>query len=143
MNETVIAEGLFTDEPRLIGSRCTDCGIVTFPAQESCPRCASTAMESHLLASRGTLWAFTTQDFPPPSPPYAGPTGSDFVPFGVGYVDLGDVKVETRLTESHLQRLRHGMEMKLVLVPFRRHDDGDGDGDEIVTFAFAPVEAGS
>ena len=39
------------------------------------------------LARRGTLWAWTTQSFPPP-PPYAGPTGKDFVPFGVGYVEL-------------------------------------------------------
>ena len=47
-----VAEGIFTwpsDEPQLIGSRCTECGIVTFPRQDSCPRCASTAME-HLLA---------------------------------------------------------------------------------------------
>jgi len=48
-----VAEGLFTwpsDEPRLIGSRCAACGIVTFPAQDSCPRCASTEMGEHLLA---------------------------------------------------------------------------------------------
>ena len=32
-------------------------------------------MAEHLLARRGRLWAWTTQDFPPPSPPYAGPTG--------------------------------------------------------------------
>ena len=73
-----VAEGIFTwpsDDPQLIGSRCTECGIVTFPAQDSCPRCASTAMAEHLLARRGRLWAWTTQDFPPPSPPYAGPTG--------------------------------------------------------------------
>ena len=61
--------------------------MVTFPTQDSCPRCASTAMEETLLARRGTLWAWTTQSFPPP-PPYAGPTGADFVPFGVGYVEL-------------------------------------------------------
>ena len=47
----------------------------------------------------GRLWAWTTQEFPPPSPPYTGPTGDDFVPYGVGYVELGDeVRVETRLT---------------------------------------------
>jgi len=62
--------------------------IVTFPAQDSCPRCASTAMAEHLLPRRGRLWAWTTQDFPPPSPPYTGPTGRDFVPFGVGFVEL-------------------------------------------------------
>ena len=79
-----VAEGLFTGldgDPQLIGSRCTECGIVTFPAQDSCPRCASTAMAEHLLPRRGRLWAWTTQDFPPPSPPYTGPTGRDFVPF--------------------------------------------------------------
>ena len=82
MAQVPVAEGIFTwpsDEPQLIGSRCTACGIVTFPAQDSCPRCASTEMAEHLLARRGRLWAWTTQDFPPPSPPYAGPTGDDFV----------------------------------------------------------------
>ncbi len=139
MTRVPVAEGIFTwpaDEPRLIGSRCTACGIVTFPAQDSCPRCASTAMEEHLLSRRGRLWAWTTQEFPPPSPPYAGPTGKAFVPFGVGYVELpGEVKVETRLTEADPDVLAIGMEMELVVVPFRT----DADGNEVVTFAFRPV----
>jgi hypothetical protein len=92
-------------------------------------------MAEHLLASRGRLWAWTTQEFPPPSPPFAGSTGDGFVPFGVGYVDLGDVKVETRLTESDASVLRQGMDMELVLVPFRVDDDGN----EVVTFAFTPT----
>ena len=96
-------------------------------------------MAQHLLSRRGRLWAWTTQEFPPPSPPYSGPTGDAFVPFGVGYVELADeVKVETRLTET--EGLRIGMNMELVMVPFRT----DGDGNEVVTFAFRPVgEAGS
>ena len=137
MTQVPVADDLFTwpaDEPQLIGSRCTTCGIVTFPAQGSCPRCASTEMAEHLLARRGRLWAWTTQDFPPPSPPFAGARGKEFVPFGVGYVDLGDVKVETRLTESDPARLEIGMEMELVVVPFRNDDP-----DEVVTFAFRPV----
>jgi uncharacterized protein len=140
MTTTPVADGLFTwpaDEPQLIGSRCTECGIITFPTQDSCPRCATTAMEEHLLARRGTLWAWTTQDFPPPSPPYAGPTGDAFVPYGIGYVELpGEVKVETRLTEAGPDVLRLGMEMELVVVPFRIDDDGN----EVVTFAFRPVD---
>ena len=88
-----------------------------------------------MLARRGTLWAWTTQSFPPP-PPYAGPTGADFVPFGVGYVELpGEVKVESRLSECDPERLANGMEMELVIVPFRTDDDGN----EVVTFAFRPV----
>jgi uncharacterized OB-fold protein len=139
MAQVPVAEGIFTfpsDAPQLIGSRCTACAIVTFPAQDSCPRCASTEMVEHLLARRGQLWAWTTQDFPPPSPPYSGPTGKDFVPFGVGYVELpGEVKVETRLTESDPTALTLGMEMELTLVPFRTDDDVN----EVVTFAFRPV----
>ena len=123
MAQVPVAEGLFTDAPQLIGSRCSACAMVTFPAQDSCPRCASTEMAEHLLATRGTLWAWTTQDFPPPSPPFAGASGKAFVPFGVGYVDLGDVKVETRLTESRPDRLQTGMEMELVVVPFRSDED--------------------
>jgi uncharacterized OB-fold protein len=133
-----VANGVFTwpsDEPRLIGGRCTACGMVTFPAQDSCPRCAATEMAEHLLPRRGRLWAWTTQEFPPPSPPYAGPTGDAFVPYGVGYVELGDeVRVETRLTTT--QGLEIGTEMEIVLVPFRT----DGDGNEVVTFAFRPVD---
>jgi len=40
-------------------------GIVTFPTQESCPRCGAVSMVEHLLARRGRLWAWTTQSFPP------------------------------------------------------------------------------
>jgi uncharacterized OB-fold protein len=136
MARVPIAEGVFTwpsDDPQLLGSRCAACGIVTFPAQGSWPRCASTEMTERALPRRGRLWAWTTQEFPPPSP-YAGPSGDAFVPFGVGYVELpGEVKVETRLTET--SGLRIGMDMELVLVPFRT----DAEGNEVVTFAFRPV----
>jgi uncharacterized protein len=140
MTRIPVAEGVFTwpsEEPRLIGSRCAACAIVTFPAQDSCPRCASTEMAEHLLPRHGRLWAWTTQEFPPPSPPYTGPTGDAFVSYGVGYVQLADeVKVKTRLTQ--IEGLRIGMDMELVLVPFRTDDDGN----EVVTFAFRPVGSG-
>jgi uncharacterized OB-fold protein len=128
MARVPVAEGIFTwpsDAPQLIGSRCKACGMVTFPAQASCAR-----------SRRGRLWAWTTQHFPPPSPPYSGPRGDAFVPFGVGYVELpGQVKVEARLTETDPERLAPGTEMELVVVPFRTDDKGN----EVVTFAFRPV----
>jgi uncharacterized OB-fold protein len=139
MTRVPVAEGIFTwpsDDPQLIGSRCSACGIVTFPAQESCPRCASTDMREQLLARRGRLWAWTTQEFPPPSPPYDGASGEDFVPFGVGYVELpGELKVEARLTEADPEQLTEGMDMELAVVPFHTDDDGN----EVVTFAFRPA----
>ena len=86
-----IAEGLFTwpsNDPRLLGSRCGACGIVTFPAQKSCPACSGQSVQTIELERRGTLWTWTIQGFMPNRPPYAGPeTPENFQPFGVGYVE--------------------------------------------------------
>ena len=136
-----IAPDLFTwpsDAPQLIGGRCGTCGVVTFPRQGSCPRCNAQDISEELLETRGTLWTWTVQGFLPKSPPYAGPeTAKDFEGYGVGYVELpGQVKVETRLTERDPAKLRIGMDMELVIVPFIVDDDGR----EVVTFAFAPVD---
>jgi uncharacterized OB-fold protein len=136
-----VAEGLFdwpSDDPGLIGSACRLCDTVIFPQQSSCPRCTAEDTAARLLPRRGTLWTFTVQGFLPKSPPYAGTeTPATFVPYGVGYVDLGDVKVEARLTEADATKLRIGMEMELVVLPFA----ADVDGTEIMTFAFRPAAA--
>ena len=136
-----VAEGLFTWPPgagnplRLIGSECADCGLVSFPAAPACVRCASTEPKQRLLADRGTLWTYTTQDFRPPSPPYDGPEA--FEPYAVGYVELpGELLVEARLTEPDPDKLRIGQPMRLTLVPYTVRDDGT----EVVTFAFTPAE---
>ena len=74
----------------------------------------------------------------PARPPYKGPTGKDFVPFGVGLVQLDDViRVEGRLTENDPAKLQFGQKVELTMVPFATDDDGN----EIVTFAFQPVDA--
>ena len=139
MGERVpIEEGLFTwpsEEPKLIGSICLDCGATVFPAQSGCPRCTSDNTERKELGTRGSLRTWTIQGFPPKSPPYAGDT-DNFEPFGVGYVEIHDqVKVETRLTVAEKEKLNIGMEMELTFVPLYV----DEDGNEVITFAFAPV----
>jgi uncharacterized protein len=84
--------------PQLIGSKCGSCVATAFPVQPRCPRCSVGEMSE--LPRRGTLVAWTTQGFPPGAP-YKGPVGKDFVPFGVGLVQLDDViRVEGRLTEN-------------------------------------------
>jgi uncharacterized OB-fold protein len=143
MTQVAIDPGLFTmtaDGPRLVGSRCWGCGVVTFPTQTGCPRCNSEEMAPIELPDRGTLWTFTTQAFRPKSPPEGSYLGDDtldtFEPYTVGYIELpGFCKVESRLTEPDPSKLEIGMTMQLVLVPFRTNDDGD----EVVTFAFEPV----
>ena len=126
------------DEPRLIGGKCPDCGNHVFPMQKDCPKCTGNQIEEVELSRRGTLWTWTVQGFPPKAPPYIGETDpSRFESYGVGYVELpGEVKVEARLTESNPERLEVGMEMELTVVPLKT----DEQGNEIVTFAFRPVE---
>ncbi len=126
------------ENPQLIGSRCGSCEATVFPIQQRCPRCSGGDMSEVLLPRAGTLVAWTTQGFPPGAP-YKGPTGKDFVPFGVGLVQLGledpVIRVEGRLTENDPEKLQFGMQVELTMVPFTT----DEEGNEIVTFAFQPV----
>ena len=127
------------EDPQLIGSHCGACQATVFPKQDRCPHCSAGGMSEVLLPRRGTLVAWTTQGFPPGAP-YIGPTGKDFVPWGLGLVQLGlgeeaVVRVEARLTENDPAKLKWGMDVELTMIPFAT----DAEGNEIVTFAFQPV----
>lgn len=135
-----IAEGLFTwpsNDPRLIGSKCKNCGVVTFPAQNSCAACSGTDTEQIELERRGKLWTYTIQCFLPNRPPYDGPeTPENFKPFGVGYVELPDqTRVETRIKTNDVDKLKVGMEMELVVEKYIERD-----GKDVVSFFFQPVD---
>lgn len=126
-----VAEGVFTwpsEEPRLIASKRD--GVFSFPARSG--------EEQHLLGRRGRLWSFTTQQFPPPSPPYDGnDDATTFVPYSLGYVELpGELLVQARFTEPDPAKLRIGQEMELRLMPYTVR----ADGTEVLTYAFAPIE---
>lgn len=142
MNAAVIPvdDGLFTTsgEFRLVGSACRTCGTVTFPAQHSCPRCTGVDVERRPLATRGTLWTWTVQRFPPKEP-YRGPVDA-FRPYAVGYVELPDgVLVESRLVTDDVGSLRIGQEIELVAEPVFQDDEGR----QVVTYAFAPAGGAS
>lgn len=139
MRRVPITEGLFTwpaDEPRLIASRCLDCDNHMFPTQDDCPKCSGSSTEPVELGRTGVLWTWTVQGYPPRSPPFAGEVDpASFQPFGVGYVEVdGKVRVESRLTVADPERLAIDMEMEMVIEPLCVNQDGD----EVVTFAFAP-----
>jgi len=110
------------DKPALLGSRCTACDTHTFPRQGSCPRCGSTDLADAELPTRGTVWTWTVQRFPV-KPPFRGP--EPFEPFALGYVDLGSVRVETRLDGAPLDGWAIGDEVELAveLLPGEDPDD--------------------
>jgi uncharacterized OB-fold protein len=129
----MVRQGLFTDgdEPTLLGSRCTACGAHHFPRHDSCPYCSTEDPVPTELTGSGTLWAWTAVTSAPPG--YAGE-----VPYGLGVVELPEgIRVITRLTESDPGALAFGQAMVLRIVPLH----ADADGNDVVTFAFAPHEA--
>jgi uncharacterized OB-fold protein len=132
----LVEPSLFTTvdgELSLLGSACSACGTVTFPAQASCPRCTGADVAPRPLPRDGTLWAFTVQRFAPKAPYVA--SGAAFVPYAVGYVNLGnEVLVESRLVTDDIAALRIGQPARLVVESIAADD-----GEAIRTYAFAPV----
>lgn len=93
-----VAPGLFAslDPLVLAGSRCATCTTVQFPSARQCAHCAGEDLIRIDLPTSGRVWTWTVQRFAPKAP-YVPPAGG-FVPYAVGYVDLGDVLVESLLT---------------------------------------------
>jgi len=137
-----VDENLFdwpSEEPRLAATRCDSCGFVTFPAQDTCPSCGRDTVTPTLLSRRGTLWTWTRQRFQPKNPPYIGrEAANEFQPYGVGFIELPEGRIEARLTGGIDQELCIGMPMELTVVPFTT----DEDGTEVLTYAFQPVKEG-
>lgn len=138
-NQVAIAEGLFTwpsENPKLLASRCDDCGIADFPAKKSCPACCGQNVHIEELPTRGTLWTWTIQDFMPKPPYKSDESPESFQPYGIGYLELpGAVRVEGRLLENDPGKLQIGMEMDVVFEKYRSAENGD----DIISFFFKPV----
>ena len=114
-------EGWFRDDegdPRLIGTRCGSCGTYFFPKETTyCrnPSCAGTDLEEVPLSSRGTLWSFTNNCYPPPAP-YV--VEEPFAPYAVAAVELPEEKMVVLgqvVPEVGVEDLKAGMEMELVV----------------------------
>jgi uncharacterized protein len=125
-----VREGLFTDTdpPRLLGSRCAECGRLHFPRHDTCPFCGAAGARPVELSDRGRLWTWTAVTTAPPG--YRGD-----VPYGFGVVELPEgLRVVSRLTEPDPTRLAAGQPVHMVVVAVRV----DEDGHEVTTYAFAP-----
>jgi hypothetical protein len=104
--------------PHLLGSRCAKCGTVFFPKESYfCrnPGCSSSEFEEVPLSSRGRLWSFTNNCYPPPKPYMAA---DPFVPYIVAAVELAAEKMVVLgqvAAGVTLDELSAGMEMELCL----------------------------
>jgi uncharacterized OB-fold protein len=133
-----VTEGLFTDsadEPRLLGSRCTNCGIPYFPKSAVChnPDCDNSTIEDASFGPTGKIWSCARQDYEPPAPvQYDKP----FEPYAMAVVDLDDgLRVLGRIATDDPHSVAPDMNVKLVVEPLA-HDD---DGNELVSWQFRIV----
>lgn len=120
----------FTDgEAHLVAVRCSACTTCAFPPQLACPRCGAPT-ELLTLPDRGELWSWTIQHIQP-KPPYRGP--EPFEPFAVGYVDVGPVRVESRLAGRAPDAWRIGDAVRLVT-------GAPDDAGAVWTYEFVPED---
>ncbi len=119
-----VIEGLFSEVGggmRLHGSRCATCGTPYFPKTERCrhPDCDDSRIEDASFGPLGTLWSYSVQNYPPPSPArYDDP----YRPYALGVVDLDDgLRVVGRVAEGSEPRV--GAPVELVEAPLCQQED--------------------
>ena len=134
----LIAEGLFRvdgDRAVLKGSRRRGSGRVKFPAERPELFDNDTDIELIDLSTEGTLFTFTTQQFPPPLPYKGTRDPAQFQPYIVGYVELPEgLLVESLIVAANADDLRIGQQMISTTSDFE-----SADGEVRLTFAFKPA----
>ena len=136
---TLITEGLFrVDGERavLLASRRRSTGGVKFPAErpelfDGDPEIQGD-IEAIELSTEGTLYTYTTQQFPPPLPYKGNRDPKTFQPYVVGFVELAEgVLVESLIIGA--DQLTIGQ--RLVSTTTTLETEA---GKSLVTFAFQP-----
>ena len=139
---TLITEGLFRiDQGRtvLFASRRRSSGAVKFPAERpelfDDPEIRDD-IEFIELSTEGTLYTYTTQQFPPPLPYKGNRDPKIFAPYVVGFVELPEgVLVETLVVGVTADQLTIGQRLVSTTATLETED-----GKSLTTFAFHPLE---
>jgi uncharacterized OB-fold protein len=139
---SLITEGLFRvdgDRAVLFASRRRSSGVVKFPAERpelfDGDREIQDDIEAIELATEGTLYTYTTQEFAPPLPYKGNRDPKVFKPYVVGFVELVDgVLVESLIVGVRPAELRIGQPLVSTTTTLET-----ADGQSLVTFAFRPA----
>jgi uncharacterized OB-fold protein len=92
-------------------------------------------IEAIELSTEGTLYTYTTQQFPQPLPYKGSRDPKTFQPYVVGFVELAEgLLVETLIVDVATDELEIGQ--RLVSTTTTLETD---DGKSLVTFAFRPA----
>ena len=127
--------------PRLIGTKCGNCGSIFFPRETvRCrnPRCGHNELADTELSPKGTLWSFTGAEYQPPAP-YV-PRTNPFQPFAIAAVELAAEKITIlgQVVEGvKVADLKIGQEMELALDTLLEDDE-----TETIVWKWKPVAGG-
>ena len=132
-----IGEGLFHipslpgEKPYLMGSKCNDCGTVTFPARTVCPRCIKPGtMQEYSIYRGGKLNTFSIVNAALPG--FKSPSVQ-------AYIDLEEgPRILSILTdvEPDEKAIKIGMDLELTVVKTKE----DEQGNELMTYQFRPIK---
>lgn len=119
----------------LIGSRCMDCGAVSVPQRQICPKCQSINNEVIILSGKGKLVAFTVISVPPVMMAKAGYDARN--PYCVGVVELEE---GARVSAQILDVDMNAPETIKIGTPLSMTTIARGEGENQEKFlAFKPV----
>ena len=114
------------ENPRLLGSRCTDCGTWFFPRLAGyCrnPACDGEAFEEAELSHTGKLWSYTNACYQPPAPFVAA---EPFEPFALAAMELERERMVVLgqvAAGFGVEDLKVGMAMELALETLHETDE--------------------
>ena len=103
----------------LVGTKCTNCGRIFFPARTFCPDCRRASIgkiEPYALARTGIVYSFSII--------HEAPDCNNMLkPYAVAMVETDDgVMIEGQLVDVDLEKIEIGMPVRAVL----RKLDADG-----------------
>ena len=136
MTRVAIEEGYFTipddpaEAPRLLGSRCPNCGEHFFPRRLVCAKCLHEGCEDVALGPRGRIHTWTYVHVPLFAKKDAKVEG-----YGVGQVDLDEGPRIQSILLGGTGDFAIGMAVELDLESLGPNKDGD----EVVIYRFRPV----
>jgi uncharacterized OB-fold protein len=116
--------------PRLLTSKCQNCGEITFPSTTICPNCQSKELVILEVGPKAKVYSVTVVLQQPPAW-YKG-----IVPYALGYVELPEgIRVETLFTGCEPDDLEIGMDVTLVIEELFV----DEEGNRIIAYKFKPI----
>lgn len=129
---SVAEEGAADQRPRLLGSRCPECGEHFYPRRLVCAKCLHEGCADVVLSPTGTLWTWTYVHVP-----LFAKKDAKVDAYGVGQVDLPEGPRIQAILVGGPDDFSIGMELELDLETLSQ----DGDGNDVVIYRFRPVAA--